>query len=62
MIDHFSKYGWIKIAKNKTANTILRTLKKLFKYHGCPEILQSDNEKVIYYYQLFTKQIKKIYS
>ena len=27
MVDHFSKYGWAKIAKDKTANTILRTLK-----------------------------------
>ena len=33
------------IAKDKTANTILRTLKQFFAYHGCPEILKSDNEK-----------------
>ena len=32
-----------KIAKYKTANTILRTLKQFFTYHGCPEILKSDN-------------------
>ena len=45
MVDHFSKYGWAKIAKDKTANTILRTLKQFFTYHGCPEVLQSDNGK-----------------
>ena len=45
MVDHFSKYGWPKIVKNKTANTILRILKQFFMYHGCSEILQSDNAK-----------------
>ena len=45
MVDHFSKYGWPKIVKDKTANTILRTLKKFFIYHGYSEILQSDNGK-----------------
>ena len=43
MVDHFSKYGWTKIAKDKAANPILRTLKQFFTYHGFPEILQSDN-------------------
>ena len=45
MVDHFSKYGWAKITKDITANTILRTLKQFFTYHRCPEILQSDNGK-----------------
>ena len=45
MINHFSKYCWAKIAKYKTANTILRTLKQFLTYHGWPEILQSDNGK-----------------
>ena len=45
MVDHFSKYVWTKIAKNKTANTILRTLKQFFTYHWCSWILQSDIEK-----------------
>ena len=31
MVNHFSKYGWAKIAKGKTANTILSSL-KLFLY------------------------------
>ena len=38
-LDHLSKYGWAKTVKDKTANTILRTLKQFFKYHGWPEIL-----------------------
>ena len=45
MVDYFSKYGWAKIAKDKKANTIIRTLKQFSTYHGCPEILQSDNGK-----------------
>ena len=45
MVDNLSKYGWIKIAKDKTVNTILKTMKQFFKYHGCPKILQSDNGK-----------------
>ena len=45
MIDHFSEYGWAKIVKGKTINTILRSLKQFFMYYGCPEILQSDDGK-----------------
>ena len=45
LVDHFSKYGWAKVAKDKKANTILRILQQFFTYHGCPEILQSDNGK-----------------
>ena len=45
MVVHFSKYGWAKIAKDKKANTIQRTLKQFSTYHGCPEILQSDHGK-----------------
>ena len=47
MVDQFSKHSWIKISKDKTANTILRTLKQFFTYHGCLEISQSDKEKEI---------------
>ena len=43
MVHNLSKYSCTKITKNKTVNTILRTLKQFFMYHGCPEILQSDN-------------------
>ena len=45
MVDHFSKYDCVKIAKDKTTNTILRTLKQFFAYHRSPKILQSDNGK-----------------
>ena len=45
MVDHFFKYGWAKIAKDKAPDTILRTLKQFFTYHGCPEILKSDHFK-----------------
>ena len=45
VLDHFSKYGWTKIAKDKTANQILRTLKQFFTYHGCPGYCSLTMEK-----------------
>ena len=45
MIDHFSKYGWAKLVKNKSADLVLLTIKHFFTFYGFPEILQSDNRK-----------------
>ena len=45
MIDHFSKYGWAKLVKNKSADLILLKIKQFFTFYGFSEILQSDNRK-----------------
>ena len=45
MIDHFSKYGWAKLFKNKSADLVLLTTKHFFTFYGFPEILKSDNGK-----------------
>ena len=45
MIDHFSKYGWAKLVKNKSVDLILLTIKLFYTFYGFPEILQSDNGK-----------------
>ena len=47
MIDHFSKYGWAKLVKNKSADLVLLTIKHFFTFYGFPEILQSDNGKKV---------------
>ena len=40
MIDHFSKYGWAKLVKNKSADLILLTIKHFFTFYGLREILE----------------------
>ena len=39
IIYHFSKYGWAKLVKNKSADLILLKIKHFFTLYGFPEIL-----------------------
>ena len=45
MVDHFSKYGWAKVIKDKKQETILKSLKGFFSTHYYPDMLHSDNGK-----------------
>ena len=64
MIDHFSKYSWAKLVKNKSADFILLTIKLFFTFYRFPEILQSDNGKEFVFKKLkiIYKKQHKIYS
>ena len=45
MIEHFSKYGWAKLIKNKSVDLILLKIKHFITFYWFPEILQSNNGK-----------------
>ena len=42
-IDHFSKYYWRFLIKNKTSETTLKKIKLFFEINKKPVILQLDN-------------------
>ena len=43
MINHFNKYGWIVVLSDKSAATIIKTLKACIAIYGKPESLQTNN-------------------
>ena len=43
MVDHFTKYGWIVILKDKISLTVLRAFRKWITTHNAPMILQTNN-------------------
>ena len=42
-VDHFSKYKWTELVKNKEGITIAEKLEYFFNYYSPPKILQTDN-------------------
>ena len=43
MIDHFSKFGWVRCISDKTSHTVIKALKNCLATHHKPQMMQSDN-------------------
>ena len=44
-VDHFSKYKWTELRKNKEGSTIVQKLEYIFNYFSPPKCFQTDNGK-----------------
>ena len=43
MVDHFSKYAWVKCIIDKKSATVIKALKSCLTIHHNPQMIQSDN-------------------
>ena len=43
MVDHFSKFGWVRCISDKTSHTVIKTLKSCLATHHKPQMIKSDN-------------------
>ena len=43
MVDHFSKFGWVRCISDKTSHKVIKALKSCLTTHHKPQMIQSDS-------------------
>ena len=43
MVDHFSKFEWVRCISDKASHTVIKALKSCLATHHKPQMIQSDN-------------------